>query len=259
MSASSTSTSLTPAPLLCREILDADDDALPALGALYEATQHIDERIPWAWIARAPKRRQTWRPGMWCPHLVSAHERSADTLGPPIGFVYGAHLPILGAYVSYLGVDPKVRQRGIGTRLFEVIFRLLAVDAAMEGVPLPFILWESRRPAPEAPADAWDLWQARLRLFQRVGAWWIAQVDCLTPNYHDDAGPPVPLQLFLVPRDEPLEHFTSQRLRDVVDRLLRGVYRRGPGDPLYEGTLRAEVVPQLRPPLDAWSPPRSWA
>src|SRR5262245_25169877 len=214
-----------------RELLSGRDPALPAVRRLYEQTQAADERIPWSYLARAVERRARWRPGNWCPHLLTA----ADPADPetPLGFAYGAHVPGLGGYLCYLGVEESARGRGIGTRLFRTFFDLTQADATSEGVPLPFVIWESHPPASGAPPEARALWRARLRQFEKVDARWVAGVTFQSPNFAKRDGPQVPLLLFLTPRQIPAEQFDATALRGVVAALHEHVYGNGPGDPLY--------------------------
>ena len=232
------------------EILDPTDSGLTEAQRLYETTQAIAERIPWAWIARAPSRRQSWRPGQWSPHLLLAALQHGKNIDPPAGFIHGAHVPGYGGYVCYLGVDPTARKSGMGTRLFEQMFRVMTVDAGFEGVPLPFVIWESRRPADDAPKSAWNLWSARMRLFAKVGGLWIDGVTFHSPD-HSDPSETVPLQLFLRPFDLPASAFDAPKLREIVAGLQVQVYGNSPGDPLFDATLPMGCKPRLRSALDA--------
>ncbi len=232
--------------LVCWEILDASDALLADVRQLYESTQAPHERIPWDWLQRSVGRRAAWRPGQWCPHLLVAASRNDGEIGPISGFAYGGHFPGYGGYVCYLGVQPLHRRRGIGARLFEQFFRVLAVDAAAEGVRLPFVIWESRRPDADAPESDRELWAARLRLFARVGGLWIEGVNFLSPDFEGD-GSPVSLQLFLKPVDEPRESFDVERLKTVVRGLHRNVYRQDDDSSLMRETLPPDCRPQLRP------------
>jgi len=233
------------------EVLDPNEPALTSAGELYEATQSPAERIPWDWLASAPARRATWRAGQWSPHLILAAPREDDNLLPPVGFIYGAVVPGFGGYVCYLGVDPKARKSGLGGRLFDAMFRALEDDAASQGVELPFILWESRRPGDDAPASARDLWAARVRLFSRVGSAWMDGVTFHSPNYLKGGSGAVPLQLFLTPRDAPADSFDGDRLRTIVAGLHSQVYGNGPGDPHYRATMAGCGKPRLRPAAEA--------
>jgi hypothetical protein len=162
-------------------------------------------------------------------------------------------LPDYGGYVTYLGVSPEQRRRGIGTRLLRLMTRVLQVDACCEGADLPFVVFESHRPGPGAAEEEWALWRARLGLFARAGALWIAGLTFFAPNFARRDGPPVPLQLFLIPVATPSEAFNSAELRNVAAGLLRGVYRRRAGDPLFEKTLPPTCQPVLGPTEDALS------
>jgi hypothetical protein len=238
--------------VVCWEALDPADPALAAARRLYEQTQAADERIPWRWIAGAVAGRASWRPGGWSPHLLLAAERGPEgQTGPPCGFAYGAHVPGCGGYVCYLGVDVGQRRQGVGARLLRLLSRVFQVDAGCEGAALPFVIWESRQPEPSAAAAEWDLWRARLRLFDRVGALWAAGLTLWTPNFARRGGDPVPLQLFLLPAETPAEALDAAALRAAAAGLLREVYGRGEGDPLFERSLPPDCRPILRPAAEA--------
>lgn len=229
--------------VVCREILDLDDPVLPIARTIYETTLDEDERIPWEWLARTPERRREWKPGRRRSHLVVATPK--DDPNHAVGFGYGAFLPGYGGYVCYLGVDPAARGRGAGTLLFRFLFRLIDSAARISAVPLPFMIWESHRPADH------DLWAARLRVFAKVGGLWIRGAELLTPNYMRDDAPPVRLQLFVRPWSEPAEAFDADRLRAVVAGLYDNVYRIDPDDPLRRDTLEGTVNPRLVPAVEA--------
>ncbi len=240
------------------ETFDLNDPFTQAAGDLYEQTLAPEERIPWIWIEKAVENRRQRRRNFrqeWTKHLLlAARESDLETPGRLAGYAYGAYLPGFCGYLCYLGVAEWARRLGVGTRLMEQFFRQMAVDAGELGEPLPFVLWESRRPEADAGEAAWQLWTARVRLFQRVGAWWIEGVDFLTPNFAandegEEEAEPVPLQLFLRPVEEPVSALSSERLRQIIAQLQQTVYRRGPGDDLYEQTLPPGCQPQLRP---AW-------
>jgi hypothetical protein len=234
--------------IFCFEALDVTDPLVRSAESLYDQTQHPDEKIPWGWIARSVKGRVGWRPGTWGRHLlVATPQERIDDPRFLAGFAYGTHLPGFGGYICYVGVDPRYRCRGVGTRLFGQMFKVLAMDAGAADEPLPFVVWESHRPQPDAPEADWLLWDARIRLFDRVGGLWIEGLDLLTPNFASESSPPVPLQLFVKPVDAPVGSLDSDALRRVAGGLLERVYRTRPGDPQYDGTLPASCRPRLRP------------
>lgn len=237
--------------IVCWEALDISDPFFSSAQRLYEQTQHPDEAIPWGWIARSVKGRCSWRPGAWGRHLVLA---TADGVRDPdalAGFAYGMHLPGYGGYVCYLGVDELHRKRGVGTRLFEMTFRLMAADAASTAESLPFVVWESHKPGPKGTDADWKLWDARVNLFDRVGGLWIDGIELQTPNYTDPEGPPVPLELFLRPMEVPASEFDAVRLQAVAAGLLEQIYKTQPGDRLYDRTLPPGIQPRLRPAREA--------
>ena len=101
---------MSEAKLVCWEVLDGADPVLADARRLYEATQEPDEAIPWAWMAGAPDRRRGWRPGRTSPHLLLAGRRGPKgSVGAPLGFAYGLHVPAYGGYACYLGVEPRQR------------------------------------------------------------------------------------------------------------------------------------------------------
>jgi len=235
--------------IVCWEALDPGDAKLIQAQRLYEATIEPAERIPWEWIREGVARRRSWRPGTRSPHLLLA----ADTHDKVAGFLYGMHVPGYGGYCCYLGVDPSLRRHGIGTRLMRLLPQVLRVDASCGAEALPFVVWESRAPKGEQPTsvrrwhEAGSLWQARLRLFDKLGAWWMAGLTFWAPNFSDGTERAVPLELFLLPVDEPAEAFDASRLREVTLGLYRGVYRRHEGDALLEKTLGSARQPSLQP------------
>jgi hypothetical protein len=237
--------------IFCFEALDVADPLVRSAERLYEATQHPDERIPWGWIARSIKGRVGWRPGSWGRHLLVATPEDHVTPDALAGFAYGTHLPGYGGYVCYVGVDDRFRQRGVGTRLFQQMFKVLAADAGAADEHLPFVVWESHKPEAAAPDDDWKLWEARVRLFEKVGGLWIDGVRLMTPNYAAADGPPVPLELFLRPVDTPAGGFDAEALRQVAAGLLTKVYKGRPGDPLFAATLPPGCQPRLRPAREA--------
>jgi GNAT superfamily N-acetyltransferase len=237
--------------IICWEALDPEDPALRQAHRLYEATQAPEERIPWEWIEAAVGQRRAWRPGEWSPHLLLAGSRRGGAGGPVLGFAYGIHLPGYSGYVTYLGVAPSQRRQGIGTRLLRLMTQVLRVDACCEGAELPFVIFESHRPEDTAPAEEWDMWRARLGLFGRAGALWISGLTLFTPSFAGRGRPPVALQLFLIPVDGPVGAFDADSLRKVAAGLLQGVYRRQPGDPLFQKTLPPSCRPALRPIAEA--------
>jgi hypothetical protein len=236
--------------VVCWEVQGGDDALLDGVRRLYETTLDAEERIPWEWVVGAVADRRDWRPGRWSRHLLVAGPRRQRAPARPLGFAYGLHLPGYGGYACYLGVDPKERRRGMGGTLLRLLVEFLRLDALCEGASFPFVVWESRRPAANAPAESQESWKARLRLFARVGAWWISGLTFLTPNFQRRGGPPVALQLFLLPADTPAEAFDARALREVAAGLLRNVYGRKPGDPLFEQTLPPDCTPVLRPPAE---------
>ncbi len=229
--------------IVCWEPTDVTHPLLPAAGQLYEETLASNERIPWEWIQGSVGVDR--KPGSWVRHLILATPEG-ETRNPKslAGYVYGAYLAGYGGYLCYVGVAPWARKLGVGTSLYEAFFNAMRADARRAGEALPFVLWESHRPEPEEEES--DLWNARTRLFARVGGMWVEGVDFLSPNFEDDEeGEPVALQLFVKPEDEPVSSFTPQRLRELIAGLHDRVYRNEPGEPLYDETLYPGCEPRL--------------
>ncbi len=235
------------------EAFEAADAMTQAAAGLYEQTLAADERIPWYWIEKSVEHRTKTKPGKadgWTKHLLlAAPEGRTDDPTGLAGYVYGALIPNYGGYLCYVGVADWARRMGVGTRLFDQFFRQMTVDAGELGAPLPFVIWESHKPGPTAPASEWDIWAARTKLFDRAGGLWVEGVDFLSPNFasDDEVAEPVPLQLFLKPMSEPATAFDSDRLKQVIGGLQREVYRNEPGSPLYDATLPVDCQPRLRP------------
>lgn len=239
----------TVGPVFCWELLAPDAATLSAVRQLYRTTMPLDERIPWRWLKQSLRRRLSWTPGRRNFHLLMA--AAADDTSVPLGFTTATSVPGFGGYVSYLGVARQTRGRGVGTRLFEEAFRLLAVDAAAAVAPLPFIVWESHAPDPDAPVAVRANWQARLRLFERVGGFALEGVTLHAPNYLRPNRPAIPLRLFVKPVDRPAAALDASALRGVVDGLLRHIYGVEPGQALYEATLPAAASLRLIAPRDS--------
>lgn len=238
--------------MFCWEPSDVSDPLVRAAERLYHTTQHPEERIPWGWIARSIKGRSHWRPGEPGKHLLLAapHESVRDP-NQLAGFASGSYLPGYGGYLSYLGVADAHRKRGVGTRLFDQMFKLLAADAGASDEPLPFVVWESRKPTATSSATDGKLWEARVKLFDRVGGFWIDGLELQTPNYGDPSGSPLPMQLFVAPIDKPVNAFTEADLRALAAGLLERIYRMAPSDPLMLRTLTPDCHPRFRPAREA--------
>lgn len=233
--------------VVCWEVLDPTDPGLELARQLYETALPASERIPWEWIESSTASRRAWKPGTRSRHLILAANRE---IPQPIGFVNGLHIPGFAGYISYLGVDAQQRQRGIGARLLEIMLHLFQVDALCAGEPLPFVLFDSRRPAANDPPQVQNIWQARMRLFDRAGARWLSGIELYTPNF-SERGDPIPLQLFLIPVDTSESAFTPEKLGQVACDLLQLVYRKSPDDVLYQKTLGSVQHPELRSPVEA--------
>lgn len=242
---------MTSEGMICREALDVADPLMTAAERLYKQTQHPDEAIPWGWITRSVKGRSSWRPGTWGKHLVLASLADREQSSDLAGFAYGAHLPGYGGYICYVGVDERYRRQGVGKKLFEKMFCLFADDARASQESLPFVIWESHRPRESAPEADWKLWEARIRLFDSVGGYWLEGIELPTPNFADPAGPPVPLQLFLRSMDQSASEFDGTSLIRVAAGLLENVYKVCPGDPQYDQAIARARCPRLRPAREA--------
>jgi GNAT superfamily N-acetyltransferase len=236
--------------IICWEPTDPSELAVEQARHLYEATIDPAERIPWAWIARAAGYRPS-RDAPWRPHLILAADAEGDRRGPVLGFYYGSFIRDYGGYGCYLSVDPHTRGRGVATRLFRELIDVLRRDAHGIGESLPFVIWDSHRPAPSDPPEAWSNWLARLRLFEKVGGRWIAGANFAAPNYADPDGQPVPLELFLIPVDETEAAFDDRRLRGVVEGLRRRVYRMDESDEPFRRAMAAPRPLALRPAGEA--------
>jgi len=238
--------------IYCWELIDPTDLLLPAVRGLYETALDEDERVPWEWIERGVTSRAGWRPGGTNRHLiVAAAEPNTTNPDELAGFVSCSHIPGYGGYLMYVAVGERFRRRGVGKRLYEQAFNVLAVDAAANDEPLPFVIWESCPPEADDPPAAHAIWAARTRLFAKVGGFWIDGVTLPCPNWMNPVAPPVPLQLFLAPVDSPREAFDSGTVKAAVRGLLERVYRAEPGDPEYDGTLTPGCHPRLKPAADA--------
>ncbi len=233
--------------IVCWEA-DATNAMTQAAGRLYERTLEPDERIPWAWVERSLAAGGKPNARGWSRHLLlAAPEGKTDDPAALAGYAYGAWLPGFGGYLCYLGVAETARRHGVGSRLMGQFFKVMAVDAGNAGEPLPFVVWESHQPGASATDADWNLWTARTRLFDRVGGLWVEGVDFQSPNFADDDGPPVPLQLFMKPVDVPATAFDAARLTALVGGLHERVYKNKPGDALYVATLPPGTKPRLRP------------
>ena len=219
--------------VVCREITKSADPILPHIQALYDSTQHADERVPWAWVSGSLNNRS--KPGGPTRHLMLA-----EAGGQLAGFVMGVYLPGYGGYVSYLGVDPTHRGRGIGVALFESLFARFNFDAIHAAEPLPFAVWESKQPAADATETEQATWAARLRLFGKVGARRIDGVELHTPNYTMPEKPGPVLQLFVKPMSWPAESLTPTRLKVIAEGVMSRVYKLDRADELWQRTFGFE-------------------
>jgi hypothetical protein len=229
-------------PIHCHELLSDTDELLAAVRILYETALDAAERVPWEWLERGVKTRRDWKPGTTNKHLMVA----TTPTGELAGFAFGLYLPGYGGYISYVAVEAGLRGQGVANKLFRFAYHVMHVDALACNETLPFVIWESHDPGTGHD----KLWQARLRLFEHVGGFHIDGVSLPSPNWLEETAPPVLLQLFLAPQDEPWNNFDSARVRQAVDGLLRRVYRAEPGEPEYDKTLTAGCHPRLKRPTD---------
>jgi GNAT superfamily N-acetyltransferase len=231
--------------LVVWEALDPTDEVVAAAGRLYVSTLDPDERVPWEWIEKSVLSRSWWKPGGWSRHLLLASPmNSVNDPDALAGYCFAAFLPGFGGYVSYMGVAPEYRGRGVGRRLFEHAFKLLAADAHGVDEPLPFVAWESHPPKPDDTVEAKANWAARLALFHKVGGHHVSGLTLWQPNYSETDGPPVPLDLFVKPVESPAAAFDAIRLKELAAEFYKRVYRLSPDDPLVLRTNN-EAIPIL--------------
>lgn len=232
--------------VVCWEALRPRGKALRQARRIYEACLPEEERIPWRWIKEGLSEERVWDGERWSCHLLLAgRRRFGEGKRRVVGFAYGAYVPGFGGYGGYLGVDPHYRGQGLGMRLWRLLIQRLQLDAACAGVPLPFVVWESRPPAKDAEASEQAIWRSRLRLWAKVGALRIGGVRFLMPNLMDPRRSPVGVQLFLKPVDLPPAAFDATVLRSVVSGLHRLIYELPDDDRLATATLPATVQPAL--------------
>jgi GNAT superfamily N-acetyltransferase len=236
---------------VCWEILSPTDPLIEQVRNLYQSTQKVEEQIPWEWIEGSLSQKAYWKPGRWLPHLLVTADVTENFVGPVHGFIAGGHVPDYGGYVSYVGVDPSARKRGLGTLLYESMFAAFREDARNSKAPLPFVVWESCQPALDDPISEWNLWSARMKLFERVGAYWVGGLDFLSPNFMEEEEDPITLQLFVKPVESAPSEFDSARLRRIALELQQKVYRLSEDDPLVTGSLPPGCSPRLISPLMA--------
>jgi GNAT superfamily N-acetyltransferase len=228
------------------EALDPTDEVVSAAGRLYESTLDPDERVPWEWMEKSVLSRSWWKPGGWSRHLLLASP--LDSVNDPdalAGYCFAAFLPGFGGYVSYMGVSPEHRGKGVGRRLFEHAFRLLAADAHGVDEPLPFVCWESHAPEADEPNEAHENWTARLSLFRKIGGHRVNGMTLWQPDYSDPLGLPVSLDLFVKPMDTPANSFDAIRLRELAAELYHRVYKLSPDDPLVLRTMTSATNPAI--------------
>ena len=137
-----------------------------------------------------------------------------------------------GGYLCYVAVDERFRKQGVATVLYDAFYAAMRADAKAAGEPLPFVLWESYRPNPDDGPAAMKLWQARVRLFERVGGLLAGGARSACAELPEPDAPPVPLQVFLRPMDEPAAAFDAVRFKQIIGDLYDRVLTAQPGDPL---------------------------
>lgn len=202
-----------------REIVDPLDPTLRGIRGLYERSISPSERIPWAWLAGSVA-AMPWH--LRRSHLIAAQRATGrDRL---LGFVTGSYLPHYGGYLSYVAVDPRARGRGVGAMLYRALIRRLRKSADLLDRELPCLVWDSRPPSPSDGVAARENWESRLRLFKKVGGYWIEGIQFTSPNYLRPQAGDVPLEFFLKPVDESAAAFTEGRLRRIVRGLLKRIY-----------------------------------
>ncbi len=303
----------------CWEIVDSTNPILPKVRQLYESTQALEEQIPWEWIERSIAQRNdeekkkndnqneviTNSVKYWQRHLFTVTTANIDPFGvvpgrperteeaKPLGFAYGAYVPDWAGYLSYIGVDPQIRKRGVGQLLCNTLFPVLEQDAKRCGQELPFIIWESRRPIgsdrdknskgldnyavmdegsdysedryfetdrldkianQKSNEPEWQNWCSRMKLFQKIGAFWVDGIQFYAPNYmeNENEQEAIPLQIFIKPIRANLEQFDANKLIQIVKELHEKVYRHSLNHPLCRKTMASvRRKPQLRLPMES--------
>lgn len=225
----------------CNEVINPSPMQLLAAKRLYEQTLAADERIPWHWLERAIRGKVFAARGSWSKHLILA--TPAGQPDQVAGYLFGTYMPGFAGYVSYMGVDEKYRGLGIGAKLYETAFDVFKRDAKLVDEQLQFVLWESR---PDESGDHHSNWNARAKLFDKIGGYWADGLDLWAPNYEVEYEP-LPYQVFVKPVTMPVDEFSPSRIRRVAHDHYRRVYKQGPGDELYARSLAHRPRPRLRP------------
>lgn len=217
-----------------REIVDSSDALLPAVRRLYETSLSVREQIPWEWIRRSADGSRAWLPDKKRPHLTVAQPTTGEDI--PLGFTFGSFLPRFGGYICYVAVDPLARGLGVATELYQNFYGLMKGDARRNGLPLPFVIWESHPPKTDNPEEI-GIWKARLRLFEKSGGYWLRGVKFHSPDYMNGDTNPLELYLFIAPQEKKFEWFNTQRLDKIVRGLYRHVYHLDQREPIVKQTL----------------------
>jgi GNAT superfamily N-acetyltransferase len=246
--------------ITCFELNRPDRMILAAARMLYENTLDHAERIPWTSLERPIWGKAIGEIKSWNQHLILAGE--TEHPNDLLGYLAATYLPGFGGYVSYMGVHERSRGKGVGRLLYEKAFEVLKKDAELVDEELSFVIWESHSPDED---ESIENWQARAKLFDRLGACWIDGIELWSPDYSREYSM-IPYQLFLKPFGKDgntlrnsahselkvaSNKFSPGRLRKIVHDHYRRVYFQKPGGELYDRTFAIHPSPRLRPAIEA--------
>jgi GNAT superfamily N-acetyltransferase len=234
----------------CWEILDTNDIRLTSVRKLYETTLDESERIPWDWIERGLNRRAKGKSRSKIPHLIVRESQTDET--EVDGFVLGLTIPQWAGYLSYLGVNDQVRGKGIGRDLMESMIERMEFEASRQGFETPYVIWESQPPSQDDPSIDWEIWRARMRLFERIGGYWVKGLCFQSPNYIDPLADPTELELFIRPMDWSKTEIESIGLKRIAFQLYRNVYGLGASNPIVRNSLIGRSKLSLVAPSEAY-------
>ncbi len=208
---------------MIREIVSANDAALPHIREIYENSFPPEERLDdWFFTEGLDSRAHAPRPGQPLYHLMTVGDRDAAW-----GFAAADYFPqdrdgspLNLGFLVYLAVDAPRRDCGNGGLLYAAALDLLAVDARFWGTRLAGMAFTVERPDAAGSAVERSQRERRIAFYRRQGAELLESVLFENPPLREGEES-IPLHLMYHPLAEP--DWPAEDLHRTLHRLITGL------------------------------------